>query len=373
MTSFHTHLAEFLNEGNQEKRLLQSDEDFAFLSGQIRSLESKLISYRTLEDLAKQQNLKRVDQVLNEADYPKAETIHLRLQAEKEQLTQFIKQTCPNIFIEEALFLQEFYHNAKAMLKYFLSPATKEQSISLENRDIPDFLKPLLYEREDNLKLWNLILQQAPKNGLENFFVYLEQLEDLSEEEQYRLFAFSRDTLPKSLMKTEVISPFVIQTIAYVKQYYTQAASLSFIDLFLDKAYAKHLKFLGVFSKDIFLQDFITYKLDLANQKTLARLKQFQISLEQAEQYYLPGGMMSFEDFKESFSSHHTAFPIEEKLYLDYLRLAKKCLYGSQIFIAYVYAKQIELQNIRILVSMLGQKKDFATITAKLRGAYFDE
>lgn len=361
---------EFFSPEQLERRLVQEDEDFAFLSGRIRALESQLIPQNVWEQLTDRQDLEAVDKVLNEAAYPKADTIYQRLDLEKNRLRSFVKQDCPNIFIEEALLLQEFYQNAKAMLKYFLGQSL---DFTTESLSLPAFLKDLLYEREDVSALWQAIAHQKTLLTETDYFAYLDKIADLTAEEKYELFAFSEDKLPKALMKRALISPFVVQTIAYIKYEYTQNRSMGFVDVFLDRAYVKHLKALADFSQDIFLKDFVSYKIDLANQKVLARLRNFNLSLEQARAYYLPEGHLSLEAFEEEFLKGKSVLPQEEKAFLDYLQVAKRSLYGSQIFIAYVEAKQIELQNFRILVSMMAQKKSAEEIKAKLRGAYFDK
>lgn len=174
---------------------------------------------------------------------------------------------------------------------------------------------------------------------------------------------------------------------------YRQNEDPAMIDISLDKAYYEKLLKLAY---EISLDSLISYtkeSIDLVNVKTLLRIQNLNLDLEELDKAVIDGGNIKKESLIEMFklkldqiraklSNYDIGAytgrtlsvdkPLEENIldlekviddhFMDFAKKAKQITYGPEILLAYLIAKENEIKNLRIIfVSKLnGLSKEFS-------------
>lgn len=371
---------------------------FAFLQGYLTSLQNRHLSKSDCLHFFKNASLEELEKILDEAQYPKADTFFLRLNAEKERFHSWIEKECPCPFLKDYLLLYTFYQNLKTMLKVFLS---KEENLSLHDTTeaLPAFFNDLLYPRKDAYLVWQSILKNVQlvlqekqtafsEEKEDSYFSYLASLREffaLTEPQKSQQFlqhlgyALEINALPSSFEKEKAMAPFLEKVLQYLIKDYMKKQNLSLIEQYLDHAYFFHLETLAHLSQRKVLVDFVRLEIDLANEKNLQRLPNFSVEKEEIQAFCLAGGKYSPDDFEKQYfqpnsfereTSNTQSFSITKNQEEEKIRFWKQAVHegrGFALFAAYFYQKQAELQNLRILSSLRTLGKNEQAIENLLR------
>lgn len=328
-------------------------EEYTFANAYIGSYVKEMMSQKDLNRLASCKNLNTAATILQEFGYsesPQLEegNVESFIKQEKEQLTERVYSTLSD---REALnfFLFPYdYHNAKVCLKAeFLGTAVD-----------PEFMA---------------------QNGCFN---------------QMQMASMIRDR------------NFIFMSVS-MKQAITEAADLfgrgndpQEIDLILDKACYKDMLQAADKTKEPFLVGMVRLQIDITNLKTFIRLRQIEKPWSFFQKVFLEGGNIAEQFFISGYEEPYTQladrlapyglkkamseggarlketgqFGIIEKLcddaVMEYNRKEKYESFGIAPIAAYWHGKNVELDNLRILLTGISIGLPEEQMTERLRDTY---
>ena len=317
---------------------------YPYAVSKIKVKENKLLTKVALEQLANERNIEKIVSVLREKDYnfdiiERNEDFENVLKYEEEQLYKLIKDIIDeNDFIE--IFLsQNDYYNIKLILK---SKIQKK-------------------EYKDNLVDSGIIPKQ--------------QIISIMENEEYNKFDNdTKNAIYEALEKYQKNKmPFII-------------------DAILDKACFKKMEKLSKKIKNEFIQKYIEKLIDITNIKTFFRIRKIYKDSSIFKIAYIQGGKISLKTFMDNINeddqnlrNKFSGFSetIEQALYnyeeldkfcdnyiMKYMKDAKLKALTIEPIVAYTYAKQIEIKNIRIIFTGKLNNINCETIKERLRESY---
>ncbi|MGX7418497.1 V-type ATPase subunit [Carnobacterium gallinarum] len=180
--------------------------------------------------------------------------------------------------------------------------------------------------------------------------------------------------------KSELLDPMILAAIADTKAYYEEYQAIQAVDILLDRAYFHHLKAIAVALKVPRIIECIELFIDLSNLSTLSRAvnqKQTQnflrtilssagkipkeqlLALITEDLTSLPKKLSSFpyESIIETATNPETGrlSPVALDLATDnalmaFFQEAKFDIFGPMPMLAYLYAKETEIKNLRLLL-----------------------
>lgn len=296
---------------------------YPYAVSKIKVKENKLLTKSVYEQLVNEKNIEKIVSVLREKGYDfdliqRIEDFELVLKKSEEELYKLIKE-----IIEEHDFIEIFlskndYYNIKLILKAKIQEK----------------------EYEANLLDSGLI----PKN----------QIIAIMENEDYRLLDDNtRIAIYNALELYEKNKmPFVI-------------------DAILDKACFKKMEELAKKINVEFIQKYIEKLIDITNIKTFFRIRKVYKDSSLFKMSYIDGGKISLKTFLEALNEDDEnlknkfigfSSTIEQAIYnyesldkfcdnyiMKYMKDAKLKALTIEPIVAYTYAKQIEIKNIRII------------------------
>ena len=190
------------------------------------------------------------------------------------------------------------------------------------------------------------------------------------------------DSLP------EIMQKGVLEAISsYEKEQKSQI-----IDVVLDKSTYSYMMNLAKESNKKFIIDYVTKLCDISNLRTFFRIKRVSNNFKNFEMAYIKEGSISIETFAEAFESDEPILSFKQTSYyemfeeairnrtsfdkicdnylMDYVKVAKFEALGVEPLVAYTYAKETEIKNIRIILTGKVNNVSSIEIRERLRDSY---
>ena len=313
---------------------LYDDTIFAYATGRISAIETRLLTSAKLDALDKSDSKEECLKILSDAGYDASDIYNENdfdkmLIKEKDKLYALIHELSGDIGIADIFLLKNDYHNLKVLIKQ-------------------DFLKnPVL----DIQRLF-----------IENGCFHIDKLRHLYANKDFNQFS--------NIMKDAVIS-----AISHMQAY----KSPQDVDIILDNALYSEMKSKSIDMNNDFLINLVSVMADLVNIKTFMRVKKLGKDKDFLEKVLVAGGdiekisferlfMGSSEGFFEMLdrtkyqsiaSEKNMSIPYIEKkcddFLIEYISLARFFSMGTAPIVAYLLKKENEINSVKII--MFGKEK----------------
>lgn len=317
---------------------------YPYAVSKIRAKENRLLTKANLEQLASEKDIGRIVSVLREKEYDfdivqRYEDYELVLKNAEEKLYKLIKEIIDESDFVEIFLSQNDYYNVKLILKSKIQKKEYKDSLidsgTISKTEIDEIM---INEEYDKLE--------------KNMKEAIEQAIELYE---------------KSKM------PFVIDSI-------------------LDKACFSKMKELAKKIKNEYISKYIEKLIDITNIKTFFRVRKIYKKSSIFEISYIEGGKINLKTFIENLNEDDQNLKykfmgfsdtIEQALYnyenldkfcdnyiMSYMKEAKLKALTIEPVVAYIYAKQTEFKNIRIIFTGKLNNISNEKIKERLRESY---
>ncbi len=317
---------------------------YPYAVAKIKVKENRLLTKVNLEQLASEKNVERIVSVLREKEYnfdlvERYENYEIVLNKAQEDLYKLIKEILDEDNIVKIFLSQNDYYNIKLILK------SKIQS------------------------------KEYKKSLLDSGTISKDNIVQIIENEDY-------DSLSKNTKKA----------INEAKKLYNKTKMPFVIDAILDKDCFFNMKKLADKLKNQFIIEYIERLIDITNIKTFFRIRKIYKESSIFELSYIEGGKIKLKTFIENLNEDEQNLKykfigfsdtIEQAIYnygdldkfcdnyiMNYMKEAKLKALTIEPIVAYIYAKQTEFKNIRIIFT--GKLNNISTekIKERLRESY---
>ena len=317
---------------------------YPYAVSKIKAKENRLLTKANLEQLAQENNIERIVSVLREKEYDfdivqRPEDYEIVLKKAEEELYKLIRG-----IIDENDFIQIFlsqndYYNVKLILK------SKIQKKEYKN------------------------------NLVDSGTISKDEIVTIMENEEY-------DKLDKKMK----------ESIKEAIELYEKTKMPFVIDAILDKACFNKMKKLAEKIKNEFILKYIEKLIDITNIKTFFRIRKINQEASLFEISYIEGGKINQKTFMENLKEDEQNLKykfmgfsntIEQAIYhyenldkfcdnyiMDYMKEAKLKALTIEPIVAYIYARQTELKNIRIIFTGKLNNISNEKIKERLRESY---
>lgn len=268
---------------------------------------------------------------------------------------------------------------------------------------VQDFEKVLKYESE---KLYKLIKELVPEEDFTKLFICKNDYHNIKTilkgeitQKDYEKFLVHGGVIPVEELKDAVIEkkldslPEIMQKgVLEAINLYEKEQKSQIIDLVLDKSTYSYMMNLAQESKNDFIINYVEKLCDISNLRTFFRIKRASNNFKNFEMAYIKEGSISIETFAEAFDSDEPVFAFKQTSYfeifdeaiknhtsfdkicdnylMDYVKVAKFEALGVEPLVAYTYAKEIEIKNIRIILTGKVNNVTSIEIKERLRDSY---
>lgn len=327
--------------------------NYAFATGKIRFLETKLLDANDIERMIDAPSLDSSFRVLYDTDYAdnlsglSVEDFEKAILEDLGQLKDLLVKIIPDKDFLKLLLLEYDFFNLKVIFKG-----------KLFQKELNHLLIKLGFFEPADLK--KIVLGENKTDE------YQEIKEIIKEADCF----FSQQTEPYK------------------------------IEFFFDKKYFILLQNLAKKTKNRFIINFINFKINLVNLRIFLRLKNSSLaSPDFLKEALLEGGNITTKEFinlaskelnivintlskkfPDRFSKYFSDFLerqkfwlLEKKLFeeeIDYLKKAKAIAYGPEVVMAYFYAKRNVNKNVRLIMSGKLNKIDNLILRERVRKLY---
>ncbi len=333
--------------------MLKYETEYAYAVGRIRVIENRLLNRGLFDRMIDAATTEEILRILQEAGYGESEDEsinlydgELLLKQEYKNLYGLLKSIVPKPDIFNIFLLKNDYHNLKVLLKSEYG-GFAQGDLLLDTGIIPVIeLKLMIRDRK---------------------------LGDLS---SIMYDAFNECT-----------------------EVFNKTSDPQMIDVVLDKASAKEAKAMATVTQNKFLIELCSMSIDLVNIKTFLRVKLMGKPRAFLESVILSGGSLDLDLYTDNFdigieglienlsNSRYEAIlgssqesyekgnlamyeKLSDNLITAFVSKAKHDAFGIEPLIAYLYAKENEIKNVRIVIT--GKANDIPgdTIRERLREIY---
>lgn len=317
---------------------------YPYAVAKIKVKENRLLTNANLEQLATENNIERIVSTLIEKEYKfdmveRTEDYEIVLKQAEEDLYKLIKEIIEENNLTQIFLSKNDYYNIKLILKSEIQAKEYKENLidsgTISKEEISSIMENKEYDRLDqNIK-------QAIKETIELY------------------------------EKTKM--PFIIDSI-------------------LDKACFSNMKKLAESIDNKFILKYVEKLIDITNIKTFFRVRKIYKDPFIFEVSYIEGGKITLKTFKESLNEDDQNLKykfigfsdtIEQALYnyenldkfcdnyiMNYMKEAKLKALTIEPILAYIYAKQTEFKNIRIIFTGKLNKISTEKIKERLRESY---
>lgn len=389
-------------------RDIRNDQLFAYATGRISILETKLLKHEELTLFSDRlTNLTILNDILDRADYPLARTLEERFNLEEKKIDKELKEMASRSLLPRVLLLEKDYHNAKWMLKKLLLSAQTISSNSSSNdvkinnneyNSADDFIFPNKSGadehavREAKLSIDSYIKKESLNSNLDTKTFNTEELltaaEIFKDEDDGNLSNSLADKLldgfiPHRILWENILAvmsgkflvnscdKYLVDGIVRTLKAYIVWRDLSLVDIILDKVYFEELISLATEdssgSEKDFILDFASLKSDIANFQSLLRSSKVDTGKSYLRQVLVPGGSAEiknivavYDDAKSIFNSDEANSSIEQNF-----SNIKKVFANS---LAYSLLKHLSGYRTVDQIRELGRDSDNLTIDLARKG-----
>ena len=246
---------------------------------------------------------------------------------------------------------------------------------------VQDFEKVLTEESE---KLYKLIKELVPEEDFPKLFICKNDYHNIKTilkgeavKKDYEKFLVDGGVIPVNELQEAIVEkrldslPEIMQkgVLEAISSYEKEQKS-QIIDVVLDKSTYSYMMNLAKESNKKFIMDYVTKLCDISNLRTFFRIKRVSNNFKNFEMAYIKEGSISIETFAEAFESDEPILSFKQTSYyemfeeairnrtsfdkicdnylMDYVKVAKFEALGVEPLVAYTYAKETEIKNIRI-------------------------
>lgn len=326
------------------------DRDYLYASARVRALERHLLGHDDAERMLEAQSVADAVKILSELGYPEldstATSLESAISAERERTFSLIRGISPNPAIADVFSIKYDYHNLKSLVKAL---ATNQDAEHL-----------LINSGRVDIALLVSSVKQDDFSALPNAM-------RMAYEE-------ARDTLART--SDPQTSDFILDRACFREMF----------------EYAKN-------SGSEFLLGYVRLLVDFLNLRAAVRALRQKKNHEFLTRIFLDGGNIAPQEITATISAEGSigkvfapsipeavsnaaddAISVKGNLttfermcddaLCDYLESAKYSAFGDAPLVAYLAAKEIELTNIRILLTAKLQNLPAAQIRERLRATY---
>lgn len=268
---------------------------------------------------------------------------------------------------------------------------------------VQDFEKVLTEESE---KLYKLIKELVPEEDFSKLFICKNDYHNIKTilkgeavKKDYEKFLVDGGVIPVNELQEAIVEkrldslPEIMQkgVLEAISSYEKEQKS-QIIDVVLDKSTYSYMMNLAKESNKKFIIDYVTKLCDISNLRTFFRIKRVSNNFKNFEMNYIKEGSISIETFAEAFESDEPILSFKQTSYyemfeeairnrtsfdkicdnylMDYVKVAKFEALGVEPLVAYTYAKETEIKNIRIILTGKVNNVSSIEIRERLRDSY---
>ncbi len=268
---------------------------------------------------------------------------------------------------------------------------------------VQDFEKVLTEESE---KLYKLIKELVPEEDFPKLFICKNDYHNIKTilkgeavKKDYEKFLVDGGVIPVNELQEAIVEkrldslPEIMQkgVLEAISSYEKEQKS-QIIDVVLDKSTYSYMMNLAKESNKKFIMDYVTKLCDISNLRTFFRIKRVSNNFKNFEMAYIKEGSISIETFAEAFESDEPILSFKQTSYyemfeeairnrtsfdkicdnylMDYVKVAKFEALGVEPLVAYTYAKETEIKNIRIILTGKVNNVSSIEIRERLRDSY---
>lgn len=268
---------------------------------------------------------------------------------------------------------------------------------------VQDFEKVLTEESE---KLYKLIKELVPEEDFPKLFICKNDYHNIKTilkgeavKKDYEKFLVDGGVIPVNELQEAIVEkrldslPEIMQkgVLEAISSYEKEQKS-QIIDVVLDKSTYSYMMNLAKESNKKFIIDYVTKLCDISNLRTFFRIKRVSNNFKNFEMAYIKEGSISIETFAEAFESDEPILSFKQTSYyemfeeairnrtsfdkicdnylMDYVKVAKFEALGVEPLVAYTYAKETEIKNIRIILTGKVNNVSSIEIRERLRDSY---
>lgn len=356
---------------------------YAYATGRIRALETKLIGATRISRYLEAKNAEDIGRMLVENGYPASADPELSLNMELEATYALMRSLSPDPQMIDTLLLARDFHNLKVMLKAFsvfwprreAGSAVKaalaiEQIYEGGGHPQPDgSIEPEI--QQESADLWPAI------HGPVTFEQLAPMLQRPSTLAPEKLFNALREQKPGDL------PPVLAKAAAAAAGRYQKTYDISDIDILLDKMLAQTMSDSAKVMAVPFFTDYIELRFDLINVGLLLRTRFLHSGEEYLRRILLPGGkrsesvlaalyegpaarisetlaktrLASLSETIESFEGGGDAIArfslAADNLMVKFVQQARMVLRGPEVLLGYLIAREMEIKTVRVILTCL--------------------
>ncbi len=370
----------FRKDKTENRKVILKREDYAYCMGRFRSLESTLLSRSVINRVFDAESEAEISRVLSENGFSASGSAEEAIRADLTDSYALARKLIPDTEYIDALLCVNDYHNLKVILKSLIPGNTFINELETDSD----------YEILDPEKAISDFFGSGAgdfmKEGVSSNFMFPSRYDP---EDVYasvsgagdkindeRLSAAAEDAL-KSYIRTS--DPGDIDTVADI-HYFRQ---LSEYDTILDNE---------------FFHEYIAFKADSANLGILLRLRAMKADPERIGSVCVEGGEVpretvislysrSTEDIRTAFrtacggltniadnyGSGHTALEFGKAAddhIINMLHKTRSILFGPEIILAYLIAKEMQAKNLNIALTCIRNKVPASLAAEMMRNTF---
>jgi len=365
-----------------DKEVKTNPYDYAYATGRVRALETKLMTQAQTSRLFESKTIDDATRVLLDSGYIITDSIEACVQNNLIESYDVMSSIIPNPEYLDALLLLHDYHNIKVIIKSFIhySPSRKTVSLSKEEEkeigsenDVTFFFE----SNENNVLFKDIIHIMAFPSKVDPAKLF-ETIRDQRINELDESFRF---------------------TIKRALQEYIHTSDSGVIDTVVDQQYFKILHEIAETMKNPFFKSYCDFRADSVNLEILLRIRALKASAAQMSRSLVQGGSVSKEKIEELYNASNdeiiAAFAntsckrlaefsseygsgvttaqfgkTSDNLLIELIRKAKTILFGPEIIIAFLVAKEIQVKNINIVLTCLRNQIPMSLAREMMRETY---
>lgn len=343
-------------------KVITRREDYAYVTGRVRSLEAGLLSKTAVSHLFEAEDADDIAKVLTDSGYTISDSIENTVRKDLVESYHLLSGLIPDKEYIDALLLANDYHNLKVILKSF----------------IPDYRENARISPDD-------ITEEADiGNHMDEFFK--SGGESLSEQELARNFSLPAKYNPLKLLESvrsgrnDFPEPDFKAAVEEAFRRYVRFSDPGEIDIAIDRHYYHRLFDYAQMLDNPFFTEYAAFRADSTNLGILLRLRAMKADPSRISGMVVKGSQIpetkvvsllnetneSIKDayrstsceelaaFADTYGTGRTAMEFGKAVDNRIIRMLEKTrliLFGPEILLAYLISKDMQARNINIALT----------------------
>ena len=364
-----------------EHRIKTHREDYAYATGRIRALETSLLSRASMTRLFEAEDPEDIAKVLTDNGLAITDSIEDAVRRDQIDSYALVLSLIPNREYVEALLLANDYHNLKVILKGF----------------IPDY--------QAGLKAGTTDCAEMLDNG-DNLDAFFSTAGDyFSEDDMARNFAYPSNHDPMKLLdairsgRNDLPDGDFVVAVEDAIKAFVRLSDPGAVDAVVDRHYFERLADFTEMLDNRFFSDYIAFKADSTNLAMMLRLRAMKADVSRFEEMVVRGSAVSGETlirlysssnddikeeyrftscedlalFAESFGSGRSTLEFGKAVdnhIIDMLDDTRRMLFGPEILLAFLIAKDMQARNINIALTCVRNRVPMSIAAEMMRSSF---